>query len=133
MKSHIILSTIFLTLIACSSQSITPDIGSLDLKVTIGPLCPVEPCNRNADDIRKVYEAYTFIVKEAKTGKIVLEKTLTYNGTNGLLKSTDMSIGEFELVFSPKSFFNKQGFPRPFIIEKSKITQLNISIDTGIR
>jgi hypothetical protein len=133
MKSHIILSTIFLTLIACSSQSITPDIGSLDLKVTIGPLCPVEPCNRNADDIRKVYEAYTFIVKEAKTGKIVLEKTLTYNGTNGLLKSTDMSIGEFELDFSPKSFFNKQGFPRPFIIEKSKITQLNISIDTGIR
>jgi hypothetical protein len=133
MKSHIILSTIFLTLIACSSQSITPEIGSLDLKVTIGPLCPVEPCNRNADDIRKVYEAYTFIVKEAKTGKIVLEKTLTYNGTNGLLKSTDMSIGEFELDFSPKSFFNKQGFPRPFIIEKSKITQLNISIDTGIR
>jgi hypothetical protein len=133
MKSHIILSTIFLTLIACSSQSITPDIGSLDLKVTIGPLCPVEPCNRNADDIRKVYEAYTFIVKEAKTGKIVLEKTLTYNGTNALLKSTDMSIGEFELDFSPKSFFNKQGFPRPFIIEKSKITQLNISIDTGIR
>jgi hypothetical protein len=133
MKSHIILSTIFLTLIACSSQTITPDIGSLDLKVTIGPLCPVEPCNRNADDIRKVYEAYTFIVKEAKTGKIVLEKTLTYNGTNGLLKSTDMSIGEFELDFSPKSFFNKQGFPRPFIIEKSKITQLNISIDTGIR
>ena len=133
MKSYLILSTIFLTLIACSSQSITPDIGSLDLKVTIGPLCPVEPCNRNADDIRKVYEAYTFIVKEAKTGKIVLEKTLTYNGTNALLKSTDMSIGEFELDFSPKSFFNKQGFPRPFIIEKSKITQLNISIDTGIR
>jgi hypothetical protein len=133
MKSYLILSTIFLTLIACSSQTITPDIGSLDLKVTIGPLCPVEPCNKNTDDIRKVYEAYTFTVKEVKTGKVVLAKTLTYNGTNGLLKSTDLSIGEFELDFSPKSFFNKQGFPRPFIIEKSKTTQLNISIDTGIR
>lgn len=72
-------------------------------------------------------------MKEVKTGKVVLAKTLTYNGTNGLLKSTDLSIGEFELDFSPKSFFNKQGFPRPFIIEKSKTTQLNISIDTGIR
>ena len=133
MKSYIILSTIFLTLIACSSQTITPDIGSLDLKVTVGPLCPVEPCNRNADDIRKVYEAYTFTVKEAKTGKVVLEKTLTYNGTRGVLKSTNMSIGDFEIDFSPKSFFNKQGFPRPFNIEKSKTTQLEILIDTGIR
>lgn len=121
------------TLFACSSQTITPDIGSLDLKVTIGPLCPIEPCNRTADDIRKVYEAYTFTVKDVKTGKVVLEKTLTYNGTNGVLKSTDMSVGEYELDFTPKSFFTKQGFPRPFTIEKSKTTQLEISIDTGIR
>ena len=123
----------FVTLIACSSQTITPDIGLLDLKVTIGPLCPVEPCNRTTEDIRKVYESYTFTVKEAKTGKVVLEKKLTYNGTNGVLKSTDLSAGEYELDFSPKSFFTKQGFPRPFIIEKNKTTQLDISIDTGIR
>ncbi|GGD67992.1 hypothetical protein GCM10011514_35130 [Emticicia aquatilis] len=121
------------TLLACSSQTITPDVGSLDLKVTIGPLCPVEPCNKTTDDIRKVYEAYTFTVKEAKTGKVVLEKTLAYNGTNGVLKSTDMSVGEYELDFTPKSFFTKQGFPRPFTIEKNKTTQLEIAIDTGIR
>ena len=123
----------FVTLIACSSQTITPDIGLLDLKATIGPLCSVEPCNRTTDDIRKVYEAYTFTIKEAKTGKVVLEKTLTYNGTNGVLTSTEMSVGAYELDFTPKTFFTKQGFPRPFIIEKSKTTQLDISIDTGIR
>jgi hypothetical protein len=44
-----------------------------------------------------------------------------------------MSVGEYELDFSPKSFFTKQGFPRLFNIEKSKTTQLDISIDTGIR
>lgn len=120
-------------LIACSSQTITPNIGSLDLKVDIGPLCSFEPCNRTADDIRKVYETYTFTVKEAKTGKVVLEKTLAYNGTNGVLKSTDMPVGEYELDFTPKSFFTKQGFPKSFNIEKGKITQLKISIDTGIR
>ncbi len=133
MKRFIILSMIVVTLIACSSKTITPDIGSLDLKVAIGPLCPVEPCNRTADEIRKVYEAYTFTVKESKTGKVVLEKTLTYSGTNGVLKSTDMSVGEYELDFTPKSFFTKQGFPRPFTIDKGKTTQLDISIDTGIR
>lgn len=120
-------------LIACSSQTITPDMGSLDLKVTIGPLCPVEPCNRTADEIRKVYEAYAFTVKDTKTGKIVLEKNLTYNGTNGVLKSTDVLVGEYELDVTPSSIFTKRNFPQTFIIEKGKTTQLNISIDTGIR
>lgn len=121
------------TLIACSSKTITPDMGSLDLKVTIGPLCPVEPCNRTADDIRKVYEAYAFTVKDIKTGKVVLEKNLTYNGTKGVLKSTDVLVGEYELDVTPSSIFIKRNFPQTFIIEKGKTTQLDISIDTGIR
>ncbi len=121
------------TLFACSSQTITPDIGSLDLKVTIGPLCPIEPCNRTVEDIRKVYEAYAFTVKDTKTGKLVLEKSLSYNGTNGVLKSTDILVGEYELDVTPSSFFTKRNFPQTFIIEKGKTTQLEVLIDTGIR
>ena len=124
---------ILVTLFACSSQTITPDMGSLDLKVTIGPLCPLEPCNKTTDDIRKVYEAYAFTIKDTKTGKVVLEKKLTYNGTNGVLKSTDILVGEYELDVTPSSFFTKRNFPQTFIIEKGKITQLEVLIDTGIR
>ena len=133
MKSCIILSMLLIAMIGCSSQAITPDIGSLDLKVTIGPLCPIEPCNRPVDDIRKIYESYSFTVKDTKTGKVVLEKNLTYNGTNGVLKNTDMVVGEYELDVAPSSIITKRSFPQKFIIEKGKITQLEISIDTGLR
>ena len=124
---------ILVALFACSSQAIAPEIGSLDLKVTIGPLCPLEPCNKTTDDIRKVYEAYAFTVKDTKTGKLVLEKSLSYNGTNGVLKSTDILVGEYELDVAPSSIFTKRNFPQTFIIEKGKTTQLEVLIDTGIR
>lgn len=133
MKNFILFSMILVTLFACSSQAITPEVGSLDLKVTIGPLCPIEPCNRTTDDIRKVYEAYAFTIKDTKTGKVVLEKKLTYNGTNGVLKSTDILVGEYELDVTPSSVFTKKNFPQTFIIEKGKTTQLEVLIDTGIR
>ena len=133
MKNFILFSMILVTLFACSSQTITPDMGSLDLKVTIGPLCPLEPCNKTTDDIRKVYEAYAFTIKDTKTGKVVLEKKLTYNGTNGVLKSTDILVGEYELDVTPSSIFTKKKIPQTFIIEKGKTTQLEVLIDTGIR
>lgn len=133
MKNCIILSMLLIATIGCSSQAITPDSGSLDLKVTIGPLCPIEPCSRTAEDIRKIYESYSFTVKDTKTGKVVLEKNLTYNGTNGVLKNTDMVVGEYELDVAPSSIITKRNFPQKFIIEKGKTTQLEISIDTGLR
>ncbi len=133
MKNFILFSMILVALFACSSQAIAPEIGSLDLKVTIGPLCPLEPCNKTTDDIRKVYEAYAFTIKDTKTGKVVLEKNLTYNGTNGVLKSTDILVGEYELDVAPSSIFTKRNFPQTFIIEKGKTTQLEVLIDTGIR
>lgn len=120
-------------LIACAGETLAPEIGSLDLKVTIGPLCPLEPCNKTTDDIRKVYEAYAFTIKDTKTGKVVLEKKLTYNGTNGVLKSTDILVGQYELDVTPSSIFTKRNFPQTFIIEKGKTTQLEVFIDTGLR
>jgi hypothetical protein len=48
----------FVTLIACSSQTITSDIVLLDLKLTIGPVCPVEPCNKTAVELTVIDESY---------------------------------------------------------------------------
>ena len=133
MKNIIVLLIAQITLIGCLSKEIAPEIGSVDIKIMIGPLCPVEPCNRTVDDIRKVYESYTFTIKDTKTRKQVFEQKLAYNGTNGILKSPNMTVGEYELDINPKNIFTKQGFPKIFAIEKNKITELEISIDTGIR
>ncbi len=132
-KFFVLSSLSILFLIACASETVLPDTGSLDIKVTIGPLCPTEPCNRPPDDIRKIYETYSFTVTDTKTSKQVMEKQLTYNGTNGVMKSTDIIVGEYELNVKPETFFTKRVFPKTIKIEKNKTTSLEIDIDTGIR
>lgn len=121
------------TLIACSSQTITPDIGSLDLKVTIRPLCPVEPCNRSKEELKQIYESYSFVVSNPVTKNIVSEQKVVFMDVYGRVKLNNLTVGEYELDITPKTIFTKQGFPKMFIIEKNKVTELEISIDTGIR
>jgi hypothetical protein len=133
MREIVSISFLWVVLFACSNKTITPDTGSLDIKVTISPLCPTEPCNRPAEDIRKVYETYSFTLTDTKMSKQVLEKQLTYNGTNGLMKSSNIAIGEYELNIKPENFFTKRGFPKTIKIEKNKTTSLEIDIDTGLR
>ncbi|MFY7911406.1 MAG: hypothetical protein ACOVO2_17720 [Emticicia sp.] len=132
-KFFIIIGLSMLFLIACAGETVLLGTGSLDIKVTIGPLCSTEPCNRPVEDIRKVYEAYTFTVTDTKLNKQVLEKQLTYNGTNGVLKSTSLTAGEYELSIKPETIFTKKSFPQTFKIEKDKTTSLEINIDTGLR
>ena len=136
MKTHKIwvlagLSIIFL--MACTSETLAPATGSLDIKVTIGPLCPVEPCKKTAEEFRQIYESYSFVITNPKDKSVVLEQKLSYNGTNGLLKSNSIAVGEYELNLKPESFFTKRGFPKTVIIEKDKTTTMEIDIDTGIR
>lgn len=123
----------FVTLIACSSQTITPDIGMLDLKVSIGPLCPVEPCNKTAAELAVIYESYSLIISSLITKEVVLESKILYNGSNGSVKTNTIAVGEYELNIKPENNFTKRGFPKIIKIEKDKITSLVIDIDTGLR
>lgn len=133
MKNYIIVSVMCLTLISCSSQTITPDIGSLDLTVTIRPLCPVEPCNRTAVELAAIYESYSLIITSLTTKRVVLEPKVLYNGLNGSVKANRIAVGEYELNIKPENVFTKRGFPKIIKIEKDKITNLVIDIDTGLR
>lgn len=118
---------------ACTAEEITPATGSLDVSVSVGPLCPVEPCNISADKIKAVYETYGFVVTNVSTKKVVLEQKISYNGTKGVLKSASIPVGEYEIDITPKNVITSRGFPKTFTIEKDKTTVLDISIDTGIR
>jgi hypothetical protein len=127
MTTFLGLSIIFL--IACTSETVTPVTGSLDVKVTIGPLCPVEPCKKTASEFTAIYEAYSFVITKA----VVLEQKISYNGTNGSFKSNNIAVGDYELNIKPENFFTKRGFPIAVKIEKDKVTNLTIDVDTGIR
>lgn len=135
MEKYVILSiySMLLFLIACATETITPDTGSIDLKVTIGPLCPTEPCNRDVKEITQIYESYSMVITESMTKKVILEQKLTYNGKNGAMKASNLAVGEYELNVKPETFFTKKSFPKTLKIEKDKVTSLEINIDTGIR
>ncbi len=122
-----------IVLMACASDVVAPETGSIDLKVTIGPLCPVEPCNKTTAQLTAVYESYSFVISNPKDKSVVLEQKLTYNGTNGAFKGTNLAVGDYELNIKPENVFTKRGFPKTIKIEKNKTTSLEIDIDTGLR
>lgn len=125
--------SIVVVFVSCATEDITPATGSLDVSVSVGPLCPVEPCNIPAEKIKEVYESYGFVVTNVSTKKVVLEQKISYNGTKGVLKSASIPVGEYEIDITPKNVITSRGFPKTFMIEKDKTTVLDISIDTGIR
>lgn len=133
MKRLLVLLIVKLVFMGCVSKTVEPQVGYLEIKATISPLCPVEPCNRTVDDIRRIYESYSFILQTGSTKQQILEQKLNYNGTNGILKVSDLPIGEYQLEISPKTIFTNRVFPKTFVIENSKVTTLQIDIDTGIR
>lgn len=119
--------------VSCATEDVTPATGSLDVSVSVGPLCPVEPCNISAEKIKAVYEAYGFVLTNISTKKVVLEQKITYNGTKGVLKATTIPVGEYEIDITPKNVLSSKGFPKTVVVEKDKTTVLDINIDTGIR
>lgn len=133
MKKIAIIGFLWVVIFSCSTKTVAPETGSIDIKVTIGPLCPVEPCNKTAAEFKSIYESYSFVISNPTSKAVIIEQKITHNGTNGLMKSTNIAVGEYELNIKPENFFTKRGFPKTIKIEKDKTTSLEIDIDTGIR
>jgi hypothetical protein len=116
-----------------SCGTVEPEVlkGSLIVNVTIGPLCPVEPCKKTDAELRQIYEAYSLVITNATTGTVALEKAITYNGTFGILDRTDLPVGDYKIDVKPANIFS--GLPKSLKIENGKTTTMDLKIDTGIR
>lgn len=129
----LVISFLMVVILACTTEGITPETGTIDIKLTVGPLCPVEPCNRSKEELKQIYESYSFVISNPITKNIVSEQKVVFMDVYGRVKLSNLTVGEYELDITPKNIFTKQGFPKTFVIEKNKVTELEISIDTGIR
>ena len=130
MKSIIV----FFTLVALlSCEKIEIEGGTLAVNVTIGPLCPVEPCKKTDSEIKTIYESYSLVLTDAVSGTLVQEKNLSYVGTKGYFGLTALEPGNYKLNVKPENIFSKKGFPKDILIESGKTTTVDVSIDTGIR
>jgi hypothetical protein len=132
-KIWVLLSLWSLILIACGSEVVTPDTGALEIKITVGPLCPVEPCNKTKDELKQIYETYSVVLSNEQTKNVVSTQKVSSVETYGEVKMENLPVGEYELTIKPSNLFTSQNFPQKVGIEKDKTTSLQIDIDTGIR
>jgi len=116
------------------------EYGTLGGKVTIGPLCPVEPCNLTPEQIAKVYEARKVIVYEQFSKTKVAEVNLDNNGEYSLslkpgsyiIDVTDAYGNELPLDLNKRPRLGN-AIPKEIELKVGDNIVVNFDIDTGIR
>jgi len=111
-----------------SSTPLPPGNYSFYGKISIGPLCPVEPCNRTFD-----YSQVRVNVYDAASKNLVAQANADSGGYYGI----KLEQGSY-LVNVTDAAGNSFGLPRldytqPISIEQGKKIEMDFKIDTGIR
>ena len=100
--------------------------GTLTGNVTIGPLCPVEPCT--VDRLAAAYAARTIVVSIPGGAVIAEEVPDPYTGY-----SFDLKPGTYVVDIRDQGIDRSQELPKTVTIHTGETIRLDISIDTGIR
>lgn len=134
MKKIVSLSFLFGTLFllgSCFNESLNPNVtGTLDGTVTIGPLCPVEPCNLSPSEIKAAYAARQILIYEdADTSKLIGRINLPPDGHY----SISLHEGNYLIDLKENGADRSQDVPAEIVIESNKTVTHDIDIDTGIR
>ncbi|MBI4160792.1 MAG: hypothetical protein HY506_02695 [Candidatus Yanofskybacteria bacterium] len=101
-------------------------------KVSIGPLCPVEPCPTNPfnDDI---YSGRQLIFTPDGGGRPVDLPLYIKLNSDGSFKD-EIPAGNYEVTLSRCDYLGcRYSMPKFITVEANKTLELNIDIDTGIR
>jgi hypothetical protein len=102
--------------------------GTLAGTVTIGPLCPVEPCTVTPDRLAAAYTARTIVVS-IPGGAVIAEAVPDpYTGYSFILKP-----GTYVVDIRHQGIDRSQELPKTVTIREGETIRLDISLDTGIR
>ncbi len=116
----------------CPGESPTPTAiapsqgeGTLYGKVSIGPLCPVEPCSNPRPD---VYSSRSLALQPASG-----QPTYVSLNADGSFKSA-VRAGTYSVSLTSCDFMGcRYALPKTVVVRAGEATPLEISIDTGIR
>lgn len=107
--------------------------GFLEGNVTIGPLCPLEPCNLTSEQITKTYESRKLLVYDANNqSRLIKEINIDSQGNY----KAELAPGTYIIkIKSPNILESGRSgkSPNKAKVEAGKSTTLDITIDTGIR
>jgi hypothetical protein len=102
--------------------------GTLIGNVTLGPLCPVEPCTVTPERLAAAYAARTIVVS-IPGGAVVAEAVPDpYTGYSFILKP-----GTYVVDIRHQGIDRSPELPTTVTIRAGETIRLDISIDTGIR
>jgi len=102
--------------------------GTLTGKVSIGPLCPVEPCTVPHDRLVAVYAARPITIS-TPSGTVVT--TVTADPESGF--TVALKPGTYVVAIPKQGIGGSPDLPATVIILSGETVRLDISIDTGIR
>ncbi len=106
----------------------TRQAGTLEGKVSIGPLCPVEPCNLPPEQVSKAYTSRNITILAEDMATVVAQEPL---GADGGYR-VELPAGTYYVTVRPGGI-GGQPYPQKTVILANQTTGLNISVDTGIR
>lgn len=131
MKTHwlILLAALgVLTTRSCRPETLSaPEKGTLTGVVTIGPLCPVEPCSLTNTERDAIYRAYSLSLRRTDTQTI-----------EGTIQNLDHT-GAYSLTLPPGTYLIECGqclrknVTTPVTVIGNQSIRKDIDIDTGIR
>jgi hypothetical protein len=102
--------------------------GTLTGNVTIGPLCPVEPCTVTPERLASAYAARTIVVS-GPSGKVIAE--VVPDPQTGYL--VVLKPGTYRVDIRHTGIDRSPDLPENVTIRSGETVLLDISIDTGIR
>ena len=102
--------------------------GTLTGKVSIGPLCPVEPCTIPPDRLAAAYAAHPITISNPD-GLVVT--TVTSDPESGY--TVALKPGTYVVAIPKQGIGGSPDLPATVTIRSGETVRLDISIDTGIR
>ena len=102
--------------------------GTLTGTVSIGPLCPVEPCTVSRDQLLAAYAARPISISTAGGTPVA---SVTADPATGY--SVALRPGTYVVDAARQGIGGSRDLPKTVTIRSGETVWLNISIDTGIR
>jgi hypothetical protein len=140
----LILSFLFL-MFGCEGVAVLPDTGTVEGKVSIGPLCGIvpavvnnsNPCGFSDDQLNQIYSKYKVAISGMVDGKSIT-KEFVLNKTG--IFSFEVPTGSYKVeVILPDGSVNQNGLmsandlKKDVTVSKNQVTKVDLEVSTGIR
>jgi len=124
----IIIAIVFVTFDSGQPAETGKSTGTLSGKVSIGPLCPVEPCSVPHDRLVAAYAARQITISTLDGIGVTIVTADPDSGYAVALKP-----GTYVVAIPKQGIGGSPDLPATVTIRSGETVRLDISIDTGIR